>query len=409
MQMCRICAHAQDRAPSRAPVNGAPPQPGPVRTLFFWLVLATVALLLAEVGLRVVAAWRVGPSLLFYGTPWHRNRAAEQLAVRSVFRHENEAAGYTKYFPNQTLHDMNPRVGDLFDVHINSRGFRGADVADEKAPHTIRIVTLGASSTFGYGSRDDETYPSVLERLLNDGCAADVTFQVINLGIPHQTSGQILSIFRTEAVPLHPDFVTFYEGANDTVQVPTISLRASLKSVDLLHEALRFLRAHVMLLVFIDSAIDTRTRTFDAEQVRRNLEGKEEIFLANLSQLRDECARRGITLLVASQQLQSQTIRTEEITGVSYAQEVALVERNLAERGWVGATEQWLLIHSHLMEGLESWAHANDVPFVDVIRRLDDDRSVLMSWVHLTPAGNRRVAQALAEAILPLACPAARP
>ena len=110
---------------------------------------------------------------------------------------------------------------------------------------------------------------------------------------------------------------------------------------------------------------------------------------------------------MASQQVQSQTIPGEEIRGVSFADEVAQVEQRLAERGWVGATEQWLLIHSRLMQAQERWAREKGVVYLDLIERLDDDRSILMSWVHPSPEGNRRIAAALAEALLPLTCPGA--
>jgi hypothetical protein len=39
------------------------------------------------------------------------------------------------------------------------------------------------------------------------------------------------------------------------------------------------------------------------------------------------------------------------------------------------------------------------VPFVDVVKALDQDRDVLVSWVHLSPRGNRMIADAFAEEI----------
>ena len=61
--------------------------------------------------------------------------------------------------------------------------------------------------------------------------------------------------------------------------------------------------------------------------------------------------------------------------------------------------ENQLLMHSHLMADLRAWASANDVPFVDIISRLDNDRDVLVSSVHLSPRGNRMVAEAFSEEI----------
>ena len=49
-----------------------------------------------------------------------------------------------------------------------------------------------------------------------------------------------------------------------------------------------------------------------------------------------------------------------------------------------------------------------EVPFVDVLRRLDDRRDHLLTWVHLTPGGNQVVAAALADTILELCAAEAR-
>ena len=57
-------------------------------------------------------------------------------------------------------------------------------------------------------------------------------------------------------------------------------------------------------------------------------------------------------------------------------------------------------IHSRLMTDLKAWAAENDVGLVDVIELLDQDRDLLISWVHLHPTANRMIAEALAQKIL---------
>lgn len=79
----------------------------------------------------------------------------------------------------------------------------------------LRVVTLGASSTFGYHDRDDETYPFLLEQALD--AQRPATFEVLNMGILHNTSRQILALFEEDVLPAEPDVVIFYEGVNDTV------------------------------------------------------------------------------------------------------------------------------------------------------------------------------------------------
>ncbi len=56
------------------------------------------------------------------------------------------------------------------------------------------------------------------------------------------------------------------------------------------------------------------------------------------------------------------------------------------------------------MERLAKWARKNKVVFVDGIRALGQDRSTLLSWVHLSPQGNGILAQALANAVYDNVC-----
>ena len=74
-------------------------------------------------------------------------------------------------------------------------------------------------------------------------------------------------------------------------------------------------------------------------------------------------------------------------------------EDKLEEKGAIEATEPHFLTHNVLTTDLEHWAASNRVPVVNVQRLLDQDRDVLMSWVHLSPRGNRMIAEALAEKI----------
>ena len=57
------------------------------------------------------------------------------------------------------------------------------------------------------------------------------------------------------------------------------------------------------------------------------------------------------------------------------------------------------LTHSVLVGDLEAWARTTGVPVVDVMAALDPMRDVLVSWVHLSPRGNRVIAEQLGQEI----------
>jgi lysophospholipase L1-like esterase len=361
------------------------------------VLLLIVSFVTLEVALRAYLAYKVGPSTLLYGLGFERiqlltpSEAAQQEAqskMHSVMFHENAVANYSKYFPHQLRYDHDEN-GNVFTVGINSSGFRGKEFDQEKKTGVIRVVTLGASSTFGYGDRDNETYPHYLEEFLNGRCR-NRSVEVINLGIPHLTGDNIYSLFIAEALPLKPDVVTFYEGVNDSERVQdSAAMRAVLKMV----------RDHLVLVEFVASLRERTAREFSDQDFRRHLEGKVEHFLTNLARLQQESQKRDIVFIVASQQTKSLMVRRQQIKGITYDQEAHMVRAKLREGKKLTANELYFLTHSALMDAERDWAAMNRVPFVDVIRALDQDRDVLVSWVHLTPKGNRMIAAALAEEI----------
>lgn len=112
-------------------------------------------------------------------------------------------------------------------VHINSRGFRGAEFTASPAPGTTRIVALGDSCTFGtytYLERDGRpavsvtdaiatSYPAMLHQLLDRSGAG--RYEVINAGVPGYASRQIALWLEGEILAYRPSVVVVYVGWND--------------------------------------------------------------------------------------------------------------------------------------------------------------------------------------------------
>lgn len=379
----------------------------------FYVVMALISLLAVEAGFRAVLAFRVGPSVLYYGTRFQRQNVPAATDNHTVMQHGNSQQGYTKFFPNEVKIDHDPATNETFRVSINSRGFRGGEIDDAKKPRITRIVTLGASSTFGYYDRDNETYPFYLEQKLNQDSGATRKFEVINLGIPHLRSEEILALFHEEALPLQPDVVTFYEGVNDAARGnpkmnesdgKNSTQRQKQSAITPLKAAYGIVRDHLVMVAFIDSIRQNMIAepTFNSVQVERHMMGTSEHFIGNIDKLYRECQRRGIIFVALKQQAKSHIIKEADIKGVTYAQEVQLVKDKLQKESAIKTGERHLLTHSVLTTDLENWATSNHVPFVDVQKVLDKDRDVLMSWVHLSPRGNRMIADALAEEIVKL-------
>ena len=391
-----------------------------LRRLGLLLLWTAYCALLLEGGSRAVFAWKAGPTALLYGTPLARaevkraKRWDEMIAVKDTDTAElaSEIGSYSKYHPGQ-YQSLNVEAPDKpetlvtpagvssYPVTANNHGFRGPDFDDAKAPGVARVITLGASSTYGYRNRNEETYPVYLQQHLNRAlesrsCGDVRSFEVINFGIPHLSAVNIHALFEAEGLALDPDVVTFYEGANETRRLKRKWYQQWLIG----------LSKYSALALFLSTYWETQFETFTEADLRAHSEGKSEFFLKHLSGIADECKEHDVLFLVASQLARSVTLSRRYLADFTHAQEVELVENKLARGERLVMSEFLFLIHAEIMQSLETWVKENQVPYVDIVHSFDEQRmrNQLLTWVHLTAKGNQLIAQELGDAILERFC-----
>jgi lysophospholipase L1-like esterase len=324
----------------------------------------------------------------------------------SIETQGQELGGYTKFFPNENKSTKDVDTGERIPVTINAQGFRGKDFRQEKAPGVIRVLTLGASSTFGFYNRDSETYPYQLEKLLNERCGGNVHFEVINFAIPHATSANIAAMFTAEGIKLAPDVVAFYEGRNDSV--------LSHKPKGMLDKFYSVMVHRLLLVAFIDQTVvgERVSLTDPSLKLGPLMDERSRVFLTNLTTLLDASRSVGSKFIVVSQQATSHSplpgAKQErlKLRGITYEQEAGEISRRMATNKEVTSFEYSLLIHQRLMNDMKQWANKRNVPYVDVIGALNQDRHLLLSWVHLHPDANRVVAERISEPIMRQFCAA---
>lgn len=405
----------------------AHPPPRTGRSVGTIIAVVVLSLLLVEATVRVFFALQVGPRILAYGTSWHRNEFADvPVNQKTVNTHENvvgdyekygsgRSTGYSKYFPNEVKATRGADEEAWYDVQINNQGFRGPDFEIEKAPETVRILTLGSSSTFGYRNNDEQTYPAQLQEVL-DQTGGDTKYEVINFAIPHAVTDNIVAMLLAEGLALSPDVLTLYAGANDSAVVAEIDPGP-------IDAARLWLRQTSLAADFVLTAAGVveggGARNWGDEIART----RSAIYLENVEKLERLSRENGIRLIVTTQQVQSDMFPRGERRGVTYTDEVEKLRDSVASgqlgsgtrqgdlAGRVGApevaqvTEQLepariMLVHDVIMRDLKEWAATADVEFVDIRSALDDRRDLLVSWVHLHPDANRVVAEKLAEQIV---------
>jgi lysophospholipase L1-like esterase len=117
---------------------------------------------------------------------------------------------------------------------INSLGFRGPEVNLAETPGSIRILSMGESTTYGDGVSSEATYSQQLEiNLRNQGVQA----QVLNAGVRAWSTVQSVRFLELNAAQLMPKTVIFYHEINDLMPTTFRGLRmqaAGLTDVELM-------------------------------------------------------------------------------------------------------------------------------------------------------------------------------
>lgn len=96
---------------------------------------------------------------------------------------------------------------------VNRAGYRGAEFAIPKPPGVFRIAALGGSSTFSYLTDDDEIWTRRLEEKLRSRFGGDI--EVVNAGVPGYSAfaSKVNYLYRIREI--EPDAVLLYHTWND--------------------------------------------------------------------------------------------------------------------------------------------------------------------------------------------------
>ncbi len=99
-------------------------------------------------------------------------------------------------------------------IKINSHGFRDWEYSPEKTHNVFRVIIIGDSYTLGYGIELNDTYPKVLEKLLNkrkDGW----TYEVLNFGVVGYEMFDKVELLKGKGLFFNPDLlIVQYEGTD---------------------------------------------------------------------------------------------------------------------------------------------------------------------------------------------------
>lgn len=199
----------EQQGPPRAGERRARGQGGR-RALAFCLgllaALVAVELLLRALDLPRVYERRHVPSqfsflrdLVDRGEPYYVNTPS----ARIPFTYDGDPRGYF---------DPSGRV-----VHTTNRfGFRGGEFETGEPRGVLRIAFLGDSFTFGEGVRDEDTYPAVVEAVLNGPPPRlGEPVEAYNFGVGGHNTEQTLRVLELAVAPTRPDAIVLGYVLND--------------------------------------------------------------------------------------------------------------------------------------------------------------------------------------------------
>jgi lysophospholipase L1-like esterase len=129
-----------------------------------------------------------------------------------VRQEEDRTLLYREFIPSiPASFKQNP----VWEISLNSQGFRNAEFPTKKSSSTFRIVCIGDSWTFGANVGQDQAYPQQLKAMLRrEFSKADI--EVFNLGVLGYSTYQGLELLKSRLNSLDPDVVVIGFGMNDS-------------------------------------------------------------------------------------------------------------------------------------------------------------------------------------------------
>ena len=315
-------------------------------------------------------------------------RAGFSFDKNLIWRQKRNLTGQKPYGQGQ--------VGkDPFVLRFNNEGFRGADFSKEKPEGTTRVMVLGDSYTAGLDYPDDKIFTGLLENELNEEGLGK--FEVLNVASPAWGTDQHYIYWFTEGIEYQPDYllmmiapndmremynkglVKLVEGEVETIQ-PYYSKKAKIGWYLANRSSFfQYLQQKVLktsygdfLKIFHTFPVNYGVKDsadWDApiylKETFPEIEETYELFEVMINDLAESCSQQGTKLLIAKIPIKAEfdgTYETEEhdpqkITGM-----------------------------------LDSIAHKNDIPFLNLNERLvkkDNPLEIFMHWeYHFNETGH---------------------
>jgi hypothetical protein len=300
---------------------------------------------------------------------------------------------------------------------LNNLGFRGPDIAPSPAPGTVRIMTLGASETFGLYESPGHEYARQLEDSLraraSTACVAHApTIEVVNAALPGMATPSMSVALDQVVRQAAPNVIVLYPspGFYLNVRPPAATFgRAGRDSTLPSSNALRLrvaTRASRQVRALVSGRIRAQLRRVFLARRTRELEGHRyaSVPVDRITQFETDL-RHAIGVA------RSTGAHVVLMGHANATMAAGFADRTLLE-AWVyqfpRATGVVLSrFHSRAYELERDIARDSGVVFVDLPAALSGrEKTAFADFVHFTDTGAAIVAATITDAVLPvLGCP----
>ena len=311
----------------------------------------------------------------------------EQDRPKGLYLHKEGSRPKLK--PNAELN------GWMYKISINSLGFRGAELSNQKPHNGLRIWCIGGSTTFDiYASSNEATWPAILEKNLQSAFP-DKAVEVVNAGIPGEILRGSLSDFKEYQRQIQPDYVVIYHGPNDLREVvappPNAPGSAPTKPPDegFIHELLGR-QEYALFRVIKRTIAPLRPLQKDWESNRITNNQLKDLYNRNQQFVRFAKQNR-VVPVIATHALRAQNGDEGEVARERVAETSQLLR--MYPKQAIEAFEEYNKMLGNL-------ARSNNLPFADVRSAISADSSYWGDSTHFIDAGSVLAGETIAKAII---------
>lgn len=142
-------------------------------------------------------------------------------------------------------------------ITINRWGMRDRDYELARAPNTVRIAVLGASSVMGWGVGDGETFEALLEDRLNAEANERRRYELLNFGVPgYQPLQQLVAL--EKALRFEPTSILYVATGRELSRASWYLVEAVQKELEIPYPELRDVASRAGLTAGMDETTGRR-------------------------------------------------------------------------------------------------------------------------------------------------------